>query len=539
MDWWLALRSPGKVDGIFAPVRLFPVLGLALFACMALSYPLSDTDIWWHLAAGREICRTGHLLWADHFCLSSLGAPWTDLHWGFQLAVWKLWTLLGNRGLVFLRIALPLAAVLVAMGRRLSWPTAWAACLGIWILRPFVDARPLLFSLFLLATIQFALEASPRWGKRVAALSILGCQVFLVNVQGLFLLGPLLVAGYATGDWLEGRRRDALEKFALVAGMLLASLANPYGFHAFDLAVRIAGRIAPVATNPFSSEIPENAPLWNWIADDPRRLVPLAWFASAVAVLWRPGAGSRGRTLLLAGTAILAAIAVRNLPLLCLEAAFCVDPSRRNPLIRIWTISASAVVASLLLVSAFQKRWDLGDSWIAPFRLPGNSALSRIRASDAPVFHEVRAGGWIWWNSDIAGRCWADTRLVLHDQEFLSGYLDVVDHPGRFPAYSKRWNFGFALLPVVEFPRFHPLAAFLMRSPDWTLVDCDGAWALFRRRDADGIPRDAISADSISAWLTRRFDGNPLLESEAREATLSFFRAGGRDDLARAWTSLR
>jgi len=517
-------------------VRLFPVLALALFACLALSFPLADTDIWWHLAAGREICRSGAILHADSFCVSSAGTSWVDLHWGFQVLVWKIWSLLGNSGLVLLRVASPILVFALASGRRWAWSTALAGCLGIWILRDFVDARPLLLSLLLLAAIQLALESAPRRGKVRSALYCLGCQVALSNVQGLFLLGPALVVGFAAGDWGDGRRKDALQKLALCAGMLLASLANPYGIHAFDLAAKIAGRIIPSSTNPFSSEIPENAPLWTWIAEDPRRLVPLIWLGSGVAILWRPGEGSRGRLVLLLGAAILSAAAVRNLPLLCLEAAFCVDPFRRNPTSRIWTISAGAVVLSLAFLAASQKRWDPVDSLIAPFRLPGESTLAKIRTAESPVFHEIRAGGWISWKLDGRGRCWADTRLVLHDARFLSEYLDAVDHPDRFPIWASRGRFGYALLPIVEFPRFHRLAAFLLGSPEWTLVDCDGAWALFRKRDGSELPvaEAAISADSVEAELSRRFQGNPRLEGRAREATKSFLLAGGRSDMARS-----
>jgi hypothetical protein len=532
-----AFESPGKVDGIFALVRFFQGLVLLLFACAALSFPVSDTDVWWHLAAGREICRIGSFLHEDRFCLSSIGTSWTDLHWGFQVLIWKVWSHSGIPGLVFLRILLPCAAILLALERRISWTTVLAGCIGLWILRSFVDVRPLLVSLLLLVAIQTAIEASPRWGKVRPILVCLGCQVLLTNVQGLFLLGPLLVAAFGVGDWWEGYHGSAMEKFALCAAMLVASLANPYGIHAFELAGRIAARITPSSSNPFSTEIPENAPLWTWIMEEPRRIVPLAWLASAAVLFWRGGPGARGRLLVVTASAILAVAAVRNLPLSCLEIAFCLDTRRSDPVSRVWTISASAVVLALALLAGIQKRWDVGAWSIAPFRLPGESALAKIHASDAPVFHELRAGGWITWKLDVNGRCWADTRLVLHDDRFLSQYLDAVDHPENFPAFARHWNFGFALLPLVEFPRFHPLAQGLLRSPDWVMVDCDGAWALFQKRGLGGIPRPEMSTDSVWSALERRFAASQLLESTARGATLSFFRNSGRDDLVASWPS--
>ena len=87
--------------------------------------PSADGDIWWHLAAGREMVARGALLFADPFSVSAAGRPWVDVHWLFQLAVFGLHRAFGLAGLVWAKCALlALGALLLYQAveqRRGSW----------------------------------------------------------------------------------------------------------------------------------------------------------------------------------------------------------------------------------------------------------------------------------------------------------------------------------------------------------------------------------------------------------------------------------
>src|SRR5687767_10958892 len=56
-------------------------LVLILLAGAAALTPVADSDIWWHLAAGREMIARRGFLWVDPFSLGARGRPWIDLHW--------------------------------------------------------------------------------------------------------------------------------------------------------------------------------------------------------------------------------------------------------------------------------------------------------------------------------------------------------------------------------------------------------------------------------------------------------------------------
>jgi len=311
--------------------------------------------------------------------------------------------------------------------------------------------------------------------------------------------------------------------------LLGASLINPWGIHAFDLARLVAGRITPGPANLFSREIPENLPLLDWLREDPARGLPWAWALLGTLALWRRGEGALGRALLLTGSVALAFMAVRNLPLAALAMLFSVAPSK-------WRSGTVPFVLSFLLAAGLavpllrERRWDLPGSWSAPFGTPSDSALEAIAKIPGPVFHELRVGGWLSWKLENRKACWADTRLVLHDAAFVHAYLDVLDNPEHFEAWSRLQGFQAALLPVASWPRDRGLVATLLSSPDWKLVECDGAWILFARRETDFASLDVGTAGGravIDLALHDRFASNPRLEAFARTQWNQTLRLAG------------
>lgn len=511
----LDMECPCKIGPYLSPVRHAPTILLVVFAALALSFPLADTDIWWHLAAGRAMIEASSWLRADPFCLSSIGMPWIDLHWGFQLLAWASHRIAGDVGLLVLRIALVATTVAVALRARVAWITIALAIVILFSMRTFLDLRPLLVTLLALALLWNLLERNPSIATLAGTIVL---QIVLANTQGLFALGPLFALAAATGFWIEGRLRNARAALLLTLLMVAASLLNPWGLHAFGLAGKVASRIVPSATNLFSTEIPENLPLHLWIAQQPSRILPLAWILLGTIVFWRRGPGMPGRLLLLAGTLVLAFMAVRNLPIAALAILLSVAPRPIGPrsLAPVLTsVLAGALAAHLLL----ERRWNDPSSFVAPLRLPSERTLALLADAPGPVFHEIRAGGWLTWKIPDRGACWCDTRLVLHDAAFVADYLDVVAHPSRFETWSRERGFRFALVPVAEMPYMDDLAATLFASPSWKLVDCDGAWALFARSEA---PLPAIDWTrpsgriEIERRLRERFSDNFRLADFAR-----------------------
>lgn len=452
-----------------------------------------------------------HWLRADPFCGSSIGRSWTDLHWGFQLLVFGIHNLGGLAALVATRILLVVLATAIALRDRMSWETALCACLGMALCRTFLDLRPLLVTLVLLSLLWRSLEA-PK--PRAWILLPLSIQLALVNTQGLFLLGPLFALAAAAGQFWEGDRSRARNLALVAVAMAIASLANPWGIGAFRLAGVVAGRIASQGGSVFAREIPENIAWIPWVLESPlRALLPL-WLGLLTFLFWRSGSGSRGRFVLFAGCLILSLLAVRNLPFLVLASLYCLQPPQEPWRAMRWITPLVAVGFSGFFL--MEGRWNLPGSWIAPTHLPSERTLAHLDPAKGKVFHELRAGGWLSWKLPSRGACWADTRLVLHDEAFVLRYLDALDHPEDFDRWSDAEAFHWALVPTSAWPRWKPLASHLIGSPRWRLVHADGAWALFEKTDSVA-PLASFHTDSVEFALHQRFSTNPRLESVVRE----------------------
>ena len=73
----------------------FAVAAFALF-------PLTDTDVWWHLASARNYLEHG-LAQDDPFCWTPSRSPWINVHLYFQLALYGIYKMLGTGGLVLVK----------------------------------------------------------------------------------------------------------------------------------------------------------------------------------------------------------------------------------------------------------------------------------------------------------------------------------------------------------------------------------------------------------------------------------------------------
>src|SRR4051812_3002776 len=150
--------GPERKDEASAATSAAPlpyILALGAWCAACLWYPLTDTDIWWHLAAAKLMVARMAFLRTDPFCIASLGAPWTDLHWGFQLICLALWKAAGAKALVAGKVLAVLGAIYLVMRPHLRRNTATIliplAAFGCYHIRFWVDVRPLALTLLGLA----------------------------------------------------------------------------------------------------------------------------------------------------------------------------------------------------------------------------------------------------------------------------------------------------------------------------------------------------------------------------------------------------
>jgi hypothetical protein len=543
--------------------KLFAAIAVGAAAALFFAYPISDGDIFWHLAAGREIVRTHAVPHTDPFAFTSRDFAWVDLHWLFQVAMFGLQARFGLDGILAANsLSLGLAAGLLyflyaSPGTLLFSASLWVAAL--FEIRYLAPHRPIMASLFLSAAFLFCLETYGRRNRLRYLAFLLPLQVLWTNAQPLFLLGPALVLAWLTGELAQAglsagperqaARRRIIPTACALIGVGLASLANPYGPRAFGLACLLFRRTRASPDNPFSGLIDENRPLPALFGTPDAHY---AWAALALAagagilMALRPRAVRLPLAFAALGMAYLAFRAERNIILFFFAALPLISaqlPAARGALAERWPalrrrleIPAALAMVSLagfaVAAHAAMLAQIRGSGPIAPFSFPdGSAAWLAAHPIAGNGFNADRHGGYLLWQGYPPRQVFIDTRYALRPDSFLAEYCALLDDAELFRRACDRYGITYAILPTAFAPRYRRLAAALLHDPGWRLVYADGTEALFRKAGEDGSAGldldNRRTVDSLFGELRARWKSDPGLREEAEEHLARFLADTG------------
>jgi tetratricopeptide (TPR) repeat protein len=538
------------------------VLAAAL-AAYTTCFAVMDTDIWWHLAAGRVMVEERRWIFADPFAADTLGRPWVDVHWLFQVLVYLLhrWggiaaLVVAKITLVGLGVGLGVRSLCTRLPRPLWLPAALTVVAMLYPARHLMLARPTVFTLLAMTLMLLILERVRREDHLTWAFLLIPLQVAWANLQGLYLLGPALlgcfVAGHAAAVWMATRvsrpvqptalsRRVLLGLTALLPLMVLSSAITPYGLHGLRLPFILFGRIDAVGGQVFSREVSENLAPWLLERTTPGELSAFKWLAALVFLSFLP-AFARGFAalpkLFLAGLffglALLAnrntllflwiagPIVVENLAAL-LPAASARD-RRAGWLRRGLALAAVVGFVALGWGRTLEARGEPPIRALAPFRVP-EQAVDRFQSLGlpaGPIFCSDRYGGYLTWRLYPKNQPMMDGRLVLRSAQSYAEHLALGEHPENFDSYRQRYGIRTVIVPTAYPDRFLPLVVWLNRQPAWRLLYTDGTQTLFAL-DEEGALRDReldlTAPDTVRAILSElevRYRSQPLIHDRAR-----------------------
>jgi hypothetical protein len=220
------------------------VLALCGVALAASFYPLNHTDIWGHMALGRQIVETGHTLTSEPFRFHEEGERFFNPGWLSQVALYLWYEAAGAEGLVLAQMLLAVAAagaMMLALHARDVLP-AWSIVLGVashFLALPIVGTmRPQSFAPLLCAALLFGLARVERSRLPLFWLPIV--MALWANLHGSFLIGLFVLGLWTVGEIYEARRatsdsrRAAAELLVrrltlLCALCAAATFVNPIG----------------------------------------------------------------------------------------------------------------------------------------------------------------------------------------------------------------------------------------------------------------------------------------------------------------------
>jgi hypothetical protein len=236
--------QPGALDALFVVV-------VSALAFLLASTPARNSDLWLHLASGRALVRGQSPLGTDPFASTTAGIFWANHAWLGDALLYALYEIGDGVLLVVAKAVLlaGLAALFFCFRRRgaRAGMLAVAAACAVLALGPWLSLQPALLSLPGVTLTLYLLERpslldGPR-AERARLWRWLLVPLFALwaNLDGWFLLGPVLVALYALGESLRrlaggagSVRPGELRAMTLLAlAGLAACFLTPYPSHTF------------------------------------------------------------------------------------------------------------------------------------------------------------------------------------------------------------------------------------------------------------------------------------------------------------------
>lgn len=478
-----------------------------LFVVLFSVFPLTDTDVWWHLACAREWVTT----WTP------VREPVVNVHEFFQQVAALVFDIGGAPLLVAFKALLwGCVFALFLRGTLKSWGGVFVTLVLAFIFRYQFEMRPVVFSLLFLGIYWNVIpwlakgygDSKNQW---LAAIGILFLQWIWCRCQGLYILGPIfalaVVAAYF--DW------NNLDRLALLGLFVLALFGMPF-LHSdglllvaypFELLNRLVG-LSPSATI-FAKEIAENRSPLTLLAEGENfwtSLLMIACLVSGLVYALKQLAGivkvrafRDGDRLLkmmvLFTTAVLALLAERNFVLFLpvflavlsqnvipdipkvVSSAFKIDNSE-SPILK-----GAAIVVTMFILGLWGKSLTAYDATMVSYqRVPVAAAKwMKTHSHDGRLFNDDRAGGYLAFVNP-SDSTYIDGRFMLKTAGFFEQYLRFAENPESFVHYADSAGIDRAILPLKYYARWNTLIHNLIEYGEWTVLYKDEFFIIVGKR---------------------------------------------------------
>ena len=515
-----------------------------------------DYDMGFHLRAGQWILQNRAFPQKDVFTYTVNQNDYVDLHWLYQVACFGLYRLWGYGGLGLAHLLLTLGAFgLTALRLRLAHTPPWLYTLlffpaAIAMELRFLE-RPEILSWVLLILTLLVLDLRLDHNRNfLFLLPVL--QLFWVNIEGLFILGWVVMGAYLLGNWFHFKRIDRpLLKYGLLS--LAATCLNPYFLKGVAFPLVLFTRLQ--GSNIFKHYISEFQSPWTVAQNSSDPFMPglpihtyrLLSLALLLVIGWTHKK-RRFHELFLAVVFFgLSVSAIRNVPLffwvvLPIGAASLRDlfaqPEFMGKAGAFLGANRKIALLSALLILLTGARVLTGAYFVSDRRVihpglgmdeerfPVQAALFMgEKGLAAPLVNDLAYGGWLIWKGP--SRVFIDGRLEVMREDLFTQYRDSF-FPGQLGPLLSRWG---AQMVIFDHMMNGQWLAQIKTMPDWRLLYFDDVCALYARNDYRPDLRPVTWERSLGQWGLSAPEPDTLLQDLAgrRAASLAdwfqgFFR---------------
>lgn len=217
-----------------------------------------DEDIWWHMSTGDWIFKHQAIPTHDVFAAHTMGSPWIAYTWLFDVLTSKMYSAWGLHGILTMTMLLTIsfvAVVVVLLSRhgRMLWAVMLSAIVFA-ATATLISPRPWLFTCNFAVVELYCLLQAREHGKIIWLAPLLPLFALWANLHIQFVYGLGLIGLFALerpiAALLRQDRPDAVLPsryfWILLAGSVLATLINPYGWRLYDVVTQYGTQTAPL-----------------------------------------------------------------------------------------------------------------------------------------------------------------------------------------------------------------------------------------------------------------------------------------------------
>ncbi len=531
MDSIPASLPPDPIKKIPRPLFLsswfYPLILSFVLVVLFGARLVNDSDLGFHLRTGQWIYQNHRLPAQDAFTYTASSREYLDMEWLYQGAVYLIWRLGDYALLSISHTLLALAAFgLLWFRLRETGASPWSGVLlfltAVLACEPRFRVRPEILTWVFLSLDLWILESRLQ-RKRDLLYLLPVIQLFWVNTEGLFFLGPAVIAIYLIASFSSSPKADPkLIRYGVLSAA--ACLANPYLIRGALFPFSLLSTLS--SSNIFKYTVQEFQPPWSF--------TPSPW-TPAPSFLWAYKFFCFFLIFFLLGTSknrkihewliavfffLISAMAVRNIPLFliaCAPLAAAAWKDWKGPrlqkfqetlLFKPWTsvilvlfllvFSAGIVTNAHYVSNRLTDRFGWGlDAHSQPVQACRFLTENHL---DGKILNDLDDGDWIEWLTPQ--KTFIDGRLELMGRDFLTQYFQAQAPGGLAPLLGQ-------YQPDILF--FNPLlvpqwSTLLQNRPDWRLVYMDSLNAIYLKRGyGDQIPGldfgKLLEANGISPTL--------------------------------------
>lgn len=209
-------------------------VGFYILFIFLFSRTLADYDMWGYLSFGRIFWENGYFPYRDVFSYTPTNSLWVYHEWLTGIILYPILKYLGAAGIQLFRYILIVLTIFIMYRTAIekgATPAIAFVCisLGLTLMSWGYTAvmRAQIFTYLFFALTIYIIELTRKSGNLYVLLWIPLIMVFWCNVHGGFLAGLGLIALYALGDGLSGRK--FVPFIIIFIAACLVTLINPYG----------------------------------------------------------------------------------------------------------------------------------------------------------------------------------------------------------------------------------------------------------------------------------------------------------------------